>query len=95
MIGVSYGRKTGITNVLILGASGRIARWVVDALADRADVTQTLFARHPRKLGATPANATIVEGDVLDRVALEEAVAAQDVVYANSTVTTWTGRRRR
>lgn len=73
-------------NVLILDASGQIARWVVDALAHEAGVQQTLLLRDPKKLtGSEPANAKVVIGNVLDKKLLRQAVSGQDVVYANLT----------
>ncbi len=36
--------------ILVLGASGQIAKWVVGMLADQPDVQQTLFVRDPGKL---------------------------------------------
>ena len=39
-----------MNNVLILGASGQIAQWVLRALADEPDVRQTLLLRDPKKL---------------------------------------------
>lgn len=73
-------------HVLILGAGGQIARWVIHALANDAAVQQTLFLRHARKLhGKAPANARVVEGDVLDQAALGKAMAGQNLVYANLT----------
>ncbi|WP_427788406.1 SDR family oxidoreductase [Brevundimonas diminuta] len=69
---------------LILGAGGQIARWAVDMLGDRDDVAQTLYMRTPAKLGRTPpANARLVQGDVMDAETLKAAMAGQDVVYAN------------
>lgn len=74
------------THVLILGASGRIARWVVRELAGDAAIQQTLSLRHPRNLrGKVPANAKVVEGDVLDPTALSHAMVDQQIVYANLT----------
>lgn len=71
-------------NVLILGASGQIAQWVVKALADAPDVRQTLLLRDPKKLtGHEPANAQVVLGNVLDKKLLKAAVTGQDIVYAN------------
>ncbi|HRP22326.1 MAG TPA: SDR family oxidoreductase [Alicycliphilus sp.] len=70
-------------NVLILGAGGQIAQWVVKDLARRQDVAQTLLVRNPRKLGDTPANARVVTGSVLDKKLLQQAMAGQDIVYAN------------
>ena len=72
-----------MTNVLILGASGQIARWAVQMLGEHADVEQTLLVRDPKKLsGREPANAKVVIGDVMDKL-LAQAMAGQDVVYAN------------
>ncbi|MDR2961709.1 MAG: SDR family oxidoreductase [Stenotrophomonas sp.] len=73
-------------NVLILGATGQIARWVITSLATEKDVQQTLLLRDPKKLtGKEPANAKVVIGNVLDKKLLNDAVAGQDIVYANLT----------
>ncbi|WP_312252417.1 SDR family oxidoreductase [Stenotrophomonas sp.] len=73
-------------NVLILGASGQIAQWVIRSLAAEAGIQQTLLLRDPKKLtGKEPANAKVVIGNVLDRKLLKDAVAGQDIVYANLT----------
>jgi uncharacterized protein YbjT (DUF2867 family) len=73
-------------SVLILGAGGQVAHWVIEMLAGIEDVQMTLYLRHARKLkGKISENAKIVEGDVLDRKALRPAMAGQDVVYANLT----------
>ena len=37
-------------NVLILGAGGQIARHVINQLADKQTIKQTLFARQPAKI---------------------------------------------
>lgn len=72
--------------VLILGASGQIAQWVVRSMAGDKNVQQTLLMRDPRKLsGQEPANARVVIGSVLDKKLLRQAVAGQDIVYANLT----------
>ena len=70
-------------NVLILGASGNIARHVIELLANNETVSLTLFVRSARRLGHQPATARVVEGDVLNFAQLKEAVAGQDLVYAN------------
>jgi uncharacterized protein YbjT (DUF2867 family) len=75
-----------VKKVLILGASGQIAQWVVRSLAGDKNVQQTLLMRDPRKLsGKEPANAKVVIGSVLDKKLLRQAVTGQDVVYANLT----------
>ena len=70
-----------MTNVLVLGASGQIARYAVPMLAEQGD-TLTLFARNAAKVDA-PEGARVIEGDVLDAAALGAALQGQDVVYAN------------
>ena len=73
-----------MTKTLILGASGQIARHVIDMLAERDDAEMTLFLRNVQKLGRNvPANARIIEGDVHNTTKLQEAMNGQDVVYAN------------
>lgn len=69
--------------VLVLGAGGTIARQVIDLLAKEADVALTLFARSASRLRSPPANARVVEGDVLNYDQLKAAVTGQDIVYAN------------
>ena len=70
-----------MTNVLVLGASGQIARYAIPMLAAQGD-TLTLFARNAAKVDA-PEGARVIEGDVLDAAALGAALQGQDVVYAN------------
>lgn len=74
-----------MTKVLILGASGQIARHVVQGLASDGNIVMTLFVRDAGKLSNTPANASVIQGDVLDRVGLDAAMEGQDMVYANLT----------
>lgn len=74
-----------MTKVLILGAGGQIARHVVSMLESDADVQLTLFVRNPSKLTHMPADAKLVQGDVLDSAKLNEAVKGQNIIYANLT----------
>ncbi len=70
--------------VLVLGANGQIARWVIQMLAGRDDVATTLFLRDAQKFPAPlPTNARFMEGDVFDAGLLQAAVAGQDIVYVN------------
>jgi uncharacterized protein YbjT (DUF2867 family) len=72
--------------VLVLGAGGQIAHWVIEMFANKNDVELTLFLRFPKKLKAhTPQNAHVVRGDVLNRKQLDRAIEGQDLVYANLT----------
>lgn len=71
-------------NVIIIGASGSLAQHVIQELQGRRDVHLTLFLRNKRRLVASSvANATIVEGDVMDYPKLKEAIQGQKIVYVN------------
>jgi uncharacterized protein YbjT (DUF2867 family) len=74
-----------MTNILILGANGQIARVATDLFLARTDVRLTLYLRNARRLKfSVPADRVrVVEGDVLNQTALEEAMVGQDAVYAN------------
>lgn len=75
-----------MSNILVLGASGQIAQWVVKALANRPGTALTLLLRNPRRLtGHEPANARIIVGNALDKTLLKDAMTGQDIVYANLT----------
>lgn len=71
-------------NVIILGASGNIAKHVIDILTKSGDINLTLFLRHKSKLrNEDISKCRIIEGDVLDFNRLKEAIAGQHIVYAN------------
>jgi uncharacterized protein YbjT (DUF2867 family) len=71
-------------NVIILGASGNIAKHVVDILVKKDDINLTLFLRNVRRLrNMDVSKCRIVEGNVLDLHQLKEAIKGQDIVYAN------------
>jgi uncharacterized protein YbjT (DUF2867 family) len=73
-----------VTNVLILGANGQLARNTTRVFLRDTDAKLTLYLRRARRLGnPDPDRVTIVEGDVLDRPTLQAAMTGQDVVYAN------------
>jgi uncharacterized protein YbjT (DUF2867 family) len=71
--------------VLVLGAGGQIARWVIEMLADKDELKLTLFLRHAKKLRNAPGNSQVVQGNVLHKEQLNHAMAGQDLVYANLT----------
>jgi uncharacterized protein YbjT (DUF2867 family) len=71
-----------MTNVLVLGAGGQIARRAIEMLAGE-DVELRLLLRDASKLADAPEGARVVEGDVLDRDELDAAARGEDVVYAN------------
>ncbi len=73
-----------MTNVLILGANGQLARNTTRVFLRDTDARLNLFLRRASRLAnPDPKRVTIVEGDVLDRARLESAMRGRDVVYAN------------
>jgi uncharacterized protein YbjT (DUF2867 family) len=71
-------------NVIILGASGSLAGYVIEELQKQKDVQLTLFLRNKGRLrDRTLTGARIVEGDILDYSALKNAISGQDIVYVN------------
>lgn len=71
-------------NVIIIGASGSLAQYVIEELKEQKDVNLTLFLRDKRRLHKQNLlNSTIVEGDVMDYPALKDAINGQDIIYVN------------
>src|SRR5690348_846789 len=70
-------------NVIIIGASGSLARFVIEELEKQNEFHLTLFLRNRNRLTKKPINATIVEGDVIDYKKLKDAINGQDIVYIN------------
>jgi uncharacterized protein YbjT (DUF2867 family) len=73
-----------LTNVLILGANGSIARVAIELFLKETNAQLTLYLRNSRRLKNIASNRVrVIEGDVLDMETLKEAMFGQDVVYAN------------
>jgi uncharacterized protein YbjT (DUF2867 family) len=73
-----------VVNVLILGANGQLARNTTGYFLKHTDARLTLYLRRASRLpNPDPGRVRIVEGDVLDSKALQDAMRGQDVVYAN------------
>lgn len=73
-----------LTNVLILGANGQVARLAIDLFLKETETQLTLYLRNSKRLKNVDQNRTrIVEGDVNNVEKLKEAMIGQDVVYAN------------
>lgn len=70
--------------VLILGATGKIAGHAIAALLAKTTDQLLLFTRHPQSLSiADESRETVIKGDTLKTDKLNAAVAQADVVYAN------------
>lgn len=70
--------------IIIIGASGSLAAYVIEELQRQEDVHLTLFLRNKSRLiNRNLQSSTIVEGDVMDYLTLKEAVNGQNIVYVN------------
>jgi len=69
--------------VLVIGASGSLAKYVIDTLLNVQDVQLTLLARNKSGIKSDTTGCTVVEADVMDYDKLKNAVAGQDIVYIN------------
>ncbi|WP_214748503.1 SDR family oxidoreductase [Exiguobacterium sp. s189] len=72
-----------MTNILVLGANGRIAKKAIPLLLESSEVQLTLFSRNKNTEIGINQNVRWIEGDVLNSSDLKNALSAQDIVYAN------------
>lgn len=73
-----------MTNVLVLGAHGKIAQLATTDLLAHTDAHLTLFLRQAQRLAsAASQRVTVVEGDASRVADLTTAMRDVDVVYAN------------
>jgi uncharacterized protein YbjT (DUF2867 family) len=72
--------------VVILGASGNIAKHVIDILSTKDDLNLTLFLRSKNRLSnKNVSKCKIVEGNVLNYEQVRDSINGQDIVYVNLT----------
>ena len=70
--------------VIVIGATGNLAVYVIEALKKLRDVQLCLFVRNKNKL--QPDNkegCDIIEGDAMDYGSVKNALKGQDIVYVN------------
>jgi uncharacterized protein YbjT (DUF2867 family) len=71
-------------NIIIIGASGGLASYVIEELQKQKDIHLTLFLRNKNRLhNRNLSNAAIIEGDVMDYPTLKDAINGQEIVYVN------------
>ena len=70
--------------VIIIGASGSLAPYVISALKSLGNIDLTLFVRNKKRLVKDSGlDCTVIEGDAMDFNSVKKAVEGQDVVYVN------------
>lgn len=72
-----------ITKVLVVGATGSLAAFVIEALNQLNDVSLTLFARNSQRINTLSANNTVIQGNAMSYSDIKKAVVGQDIVYIN------------
>ncbi len=76
-------RQKNMKKVLVIGASGSLAKYVIDTVENLPGVQLTLLARNRKNITNDTINCTVVEADVMDYAKLKNAIAGQDIVYIN------------
>jgi len=70
--------------VLIIGATGSLAKYVVEAVKPLENIELTLFVRNKNRLSKDLSDdCEIMEGDALNFIDIKNAVKGKDIVYIN------------
>lgn len=69
--------------VIIVGASGSLAKYVIEELATIKDVELTLVARNKANIKNNTQSMTVIEADIMDYPTIKKAINGQDIVYVN------------
>lgn len=73
-----------MTKVIIIGATGSLAQYVIESLKGLGNIELTLFVRDKNRLSKnTAGGCIIIEGDAMDYNDVKNAIAGQDIVYIN------------
>lgn len=69
--------------VIIIGATGSLAKCVIKTLKDQ-DISLTLFARSNKRLAKYQSeNYNLIKGDAMNYTEIKNAITDQDIVYIN------------
>ena len=70
--------------IVIIGAGGSLAHYVIEALKDSGNAALTLFVRNKSRLSKQTSDSCIViEGDAMNFESAKKAISGQDIVYVN------------
>lgn len=71
-------------NILIIGAGGSLAQYVIEAVRLIPDSALTLFVRNKNRLpGNISDGCHVVEGDAMNFPDIKTAIKGQDIIYIN------------
>lgn len=68
--------------VIIIGATGSLAKFVINAISSIDGISLTLFMRNRQKLHNSE-NVIVIEGDAMNNEDVRKAISGQDIVYLN------------
>jgi uncharacterized protein YbjT (DUF2867 family) len=70
--------------VIIIGASGSLAQYVIEALKQLLNVEITLFVRNKNRISKSIAEGcTVFEGDAMNYNSIKNAITGHQIVYEN------------
>lgn len=70
--------------VIVIGATGSLAQYVVESIKGLKDIELALFVRNKNRLSkSTAEGCAVIEGDAMNFDDVKNAVAGQDIVYIN------------
>lgn len=70
--------------IIIIGASGSLAPYVIEALKQLQNVEITLFVRNKSRLSKSVAQGyTVIEGDAMNYNSVKNAIMGHQIVYVN------------
>jgi len=70
--------------IIIIGASGSLARFVIDTIKALDQIELTLFVRNRRRLhSGADVGTAVIQGDAMDYHSVRQAISGQDIVYVN------------
>lgn len=70
--------------VIIIGAGGSLAKYVIGVIKEIGTIELTLFLRNKSILTAKESeDCTIIEGDAMNYTEVKNEIAGQDIVYVN------------
>jgi uncharacterized protein YbjT (DUF2867 family) len=70
--------------VLVIGASGSLAKYVIAELKNQGNINISLLVRNAKRLTKSISEGcTVFEGNALNQSDLKSAIVGQDLVYIN------------
>lgn len=76
-------RSKNMKKVIVVGAGGSLAKYVIEDLQSVPDIQLTLLARNKRSIQNDLSKSIVIVADVMDFEQLKSAISGQDIVYVN------------